>query len=458
MLDARELRAARQKALLKTYKGHCLICLTLNIPGPVKASTLYSRIHSEGMDCLNRLFTEDGLVMSQRLILPTGDEGYFCVTQDPIEVKKSAVGLEEGHPLGRLWDIDVLDGEGIPVSRQSLGGAPRRCFVCGEPAKICARSRRHPLHDLLESVERMGRAYFSRLDQAEGLARRLSQCASAALLFEVAATPKPGLVDMAGNGAHTDMNLLTFMASSAALAPHFERLAREGYEFAHLPPAVLFGRLRALGLEAEADMFRFTRGVNTHKGALFSLGLLCAAWGACAARTDSNHDFETVREMARQMTAGLCSRELETAPADASKGQQLFREYASPGIRLEAELGYPTVARHSLPLLRRLISEGRYALGPVLVYTLFALMAAAEDTNLLSRGGNEGLALVRGRAAALLEAHREPDPAFLEAAAAMDAEFVRLRLSPGGSADLLAVTFFIFLAESPDSFSLLRYI
>src|SRR4051812_47765287 len=112
---------------------------------------------------------------------------------------------------------------------------------------------------------------------AEHWIQTISQKALLSLLYEVSASPKPGLVDRYNQGAHKDMDFFTFMASSAALSNYFNDCVAEGVKYSGQNPQELFFSLRSLGVDAEKSMFEATDNVNTHKGLIFSLGIICAA-------------------------------------------------------------------------------------------------------------------------------------------------------------------------------------
>ena len=252
--------------------------------------------------------------------------------------------------------------------------------------------------------------------------------ARAALLAEVSATPKPGLVDRANRGAHRDMDLDTFVRSADALAPYFADFYILGAE---TPLARLLPALRARGLEAERAMYRATDNVNTHKGALFSLGLLCAACGALD-RTGEALTADGLCAFVARLTAGITA-ELRTA---GTNGGRAYQRTGSTGVRGEAEGGYPTVRTVALPALEARLAAGDSE-NDAAVFALVALAARAEDTNLLARGGPEGARWAREQAAALEKDFSIP------AAAALDRAFIARNLSPGGCADLLAVALFL---------------
>ena len=150
----------------------------------------------------------------------------------------------------------------------------------------------------------------------ERTAADIGALAFGALLAEVAATPKPGLVDRLTNGAHRDMDFSTFLASACALRHTFDAFAAAGVAGAELSPPALFPRLREIGLAAEQAMFRATDGVNTHKGMIFSLGLLAASAGLLAARGE-----QLRAEAAGARAAAICAEACARASAQAAKSR-----------------------------------------------------------------------------------------------------------------------------------------
>ncbi|WP_232099431.1 citrate lyase subunit alpha [Serratia ureilytica] len=155
-LTSRECRQARQQAWLAQYECTLLV-LTLVVPGPVKDSALTRGIFNLGWAALLRLCAEQGWPSPQAeaLALATGCEGFVALRADAQRVKDCAMQLEVSRPIGRLWDIDVLDAQGRILSRRDIGLPARRCLLCGQPAKICARQRRHGSEQLLQEMERM---------------------------------------------------------------------------------------------------------------------------------------------------------------------------------------------------------------------------------------------------------------------------------------------------------------
>lgn len=264
---------------------------------------------------------------------------------------------------------------------------------------------------------------------------------------EVDAWPKPGLVSRIDPGSHDDMDAGTFRRSAAALRPHFAALAEAGRAGAGM------GRLRALGIAAEADMLAATGGVNTHRGAIFGLGLLCAAAGA-ADRLPAGDTGETGPRPAASTlgdaVAALWGAAILDGPVPLrSHGAAARRLHGAGGARAEAAAGFPTLYRVGLPALRhgRRLAPGDDEAARV--HCCFALVAALEDTNILHRGGPDGLAFARREAAAFTARGGVGAPGWRGDALRIHRAFVERRLSPGGSADLLAMTLFVDAWEAP---------
>ena len=277
-------------------------------------------------------------------------------------------------------------------------------------------------------------------------------CALRAMLYEIAVHPKPGLVGPCDAGAHGDMTRFTFIDSAAALAPWMALFARAGFRHGAADPGSLLPRIRRIGLRAERAMFRATGGVNTHKGLLFSFGLICAAAGLRAARNEPLSP-EGVAALASRIVEGVVRRELESlreAPPERplTAGERLYLRTGVTGIRGEAERGFPTVVNRALPFLRNAAREGRSP-GDAGADTLLVIMQHSDDTNVLHRSGTDGLRLMRGAAADILAAGGTCSEQGRGLTTAAMRLFVERNISPGGSADLLAVAFFLnFLSEA----------
>jgi holo-ACP synthase CitX len=153
MLDARERRSFLQKRLLKEYPG-TLICLTLNIPGPVKVLPGLPEVYAKGCSRIESALSSHQIPVQHREEIreKTGYEAFFCVDSDADSVKALMIGLEDQDRTGRLFDIDVIRSDGFKISREDLGKPGRTCLLCEKPAQVCGRSRSHSVDELVKEI------------------------------------------------------------------------------------------------------------------------------------------------------------------------------------------------------------------------------------------------------------------------------------------------------------------
>ncbi len=432
ILAARELRAERQRKLLEQYRKP-LLSFTMNIPGPIKWDRDVSIGFFIGCRYLGDALQRLPVLCRQEYREETGAYAFYVVDTDPVRLKQLAVELEAIEPIGRLFDMDVLDPQGQALHREALGHPVRRCLICDQPAALCARSRAHGLDALRDKT-----GFLLYIAGREELAEYIAAQAFLALQQEVSTTPKPGLVDRNNRGSHKDMTLGHFFASANALRPYFCKCAREGFLTRDLEPKETFFRIRELGKEAEQDMLRATGGVNTHKGAIFSLGLLCAAAG----RTDpAAWSAETLLQACAAMGQGIVAADLGHITLENAKtaGEQLYAQYGITGIRGQAEQGFPALWETGLPIFHQALDRG---LPPEQAgsIALLHLICAVDDTNLIRRGGRQTQLEVQAKIRALLA--REPFPP-REVLEELDRAFIEKNLSPGGCADLLSMIYLL---------------
>lgn len=432
ILQAREDRANKQKLLLEQYQKP-LLCFTMNIPGPKKLDRDVSVGFFVGTRLLaDALSTYPVLYREERRPI-TGCEGYYVVDMPAKELKALAIELEDIDPIGRLFDLDVLDTDGRKLSREELGYPRRKCLLCDNDAMVCASTRTHKLEDLTDRV-----GFLLYLAARNWLSEYIGAKAYGALLLEVSTTPKPGLVDRSNKGAHRDMGMKHFFASANALRSFLCKFAESGYLTRDLPAKEAFKKLRPIGLEAEQAMLKATHGVNTHKGAIFSLGLLCAAAG----RIDP---FDWTEDALLEQCAAMTEDVLEdftgiTAENARTEGERLFAAYGITGVRGQAKAGFPAVKNVGLPVFREGLKNG-LSVNDAGCAVLLHLIAATDDTNLIRRSDRQTQLQVQQQITMLLK--DAPYPAISEIEA-LDSEFIRRNLSPGGSADLLAMTYFLY--------------
>lgn len=264
----------------------------------------------------------------------------------------------------------------------------------------------------------------------------IGDSAAQCLLMELETWPKPGLVSHVDTGSHDDMDADTFRRSAAAIKPYFQQLADTAARGCGM------GRLRIIGMEAEAAMLEATSGVNTHRGAIFGLGLLCAAAGARAGGlTDPGLPLGTI--VSRLWSAGIADGPVPLH----SHGSAARRKFRAGGARAEAAQGFPSVYQIALPALRRGARAVPGDAEAARVEACFALIASLEDTNLLHRGGMDGLRFARRTARYFLDTGGVRRPGWRARAQTVHESFVARHLSPGGAADLLAMALFVDAQE-----------
>ncbi|MFR7989121.1 MAG: triphosphoribosyl-dephospho-CoA synthase [Anaerovoracaceae bacterium] len=278
-------------------------------------------------------------------------------------------------------------------------------------------------------------------------AQVIGEKAYMALRIEAWTTPKPGLVDRENSGAHRDMDYPLFLASCGALRDYFSVCARIGGESVQDEESGCFFRLRRAGLEGEKKMFTVTGGVNTHKGAVFSIGILSFCMGQLSAEkggipaTKDRHVFlAELRRRCAKTSAAL----LTTDTALHTHGKQVYEETGTGGIRAEALSGFASAFLIGYPALRAARREG-YPLNESMVKALLSLMCSVQDSNIVYRGGAEGLRFVRREAGYILKTADLRTEDGLTMVRNLDRECIRQNLSPGGCADLLAFSSMLYL-------------
>ncbi|MFC2304027.1 MAG: citrate lyase holo-[acyl-carrier protein] synthase [Cardiobacterium hominis] len=442
ILAARDARVARQQAMLA--QGGVLLSLTLVAPGAVKRSPLLDAIFAAALAALRPLV--DDARARIEAVDDSGHHALYLLDGEARDWKTRMLALENRAPLSRLWDIDIIDRDGVAVSRRDLGLPPRRCLICDDDAKTCARERRHDIAALQADIARRYRLH----QQAQSIADTMRQ----ALITEATLTPKAGLVDAAHNGGHHDMNLALFLRSADAIAPYLGDCAATGMTFAGHPASpALLAAIRPIGLAAEAAMRAATGGVNTHKGAIFAFGLTAAALGKRLAEqhTATLADVQAdVRALCAEILAELRQGDCDSA------GKRGYARHGISGARGEAASGFATVSAHALPLYQQeLAADGNERRA--LLAALVALYAANDDSTTLARVGLDGLRAHQHWARTLLadRATLADEARLSDAIAAYARNCAARRLSAGGSADLLALTAWLGQHFTPNPGTLL---
>ncbi|MFJ3485720.1 triphosphoribosyl-dephospho-CoA synthase [Pseudomonas sp. NPDC090202] len=269
------------------------------------------------------------------------------------------------------------------------------------------------------------------------LAERLADLAVDALIDEADLSPKPALVDRRSSGAHSDLHLGLMHASALSLWPAFKEMAEAASEIGEINQT-LREAIGRIGREGEAAMLRTTDGVNTHRGAIWALGLLVTA--AALEPTDLSPAGLGLR-------AGcLALIEDRQMPRHNSHGTQVARQYGAMGAREQAQLGFPAVTQLGLPQLQRSRAAGHGEQNARLD-ALLAIMTSLSDTCVLYRAGEQGLHTMQQGARQVLDAGGSATLSGRRALHALDQQLLSLNASPGGAADLLAACLFIDCLE-----------
>lgn len=271
------------------------------------------------------------------------------------------------------------------------------------------------------------------------LAQQIDDMACKALMQEVHLAYKPGLVCPGSNGSHADMNCNTFYTSIHALKGYFGACFQAGLQ------GKQFRDLQVLGMAAEKAMFTATQGVNTHKGAIFLMGLLAGAAGAQYREHEYFKPMDLGRRVAQQWGAGILLAGVQpssSANIQSTHGKQVKDAFGLPGAREQAAQGFPVLFWTTVPQLRWALLKGLDAEAAQL-HALVCTIAQLPDTNLAHRGGLKGLRWAQARVEHFLAQGGVFSPNWRTNAQAMCDDFKAQWLSPGGSADMLSAAQFV---------------
>lgn len=441
VLDNREWRSRLQDKLKVTNYDKIVISAKLNIPGPIKNNDILQKIFMDGwqtfvagLECNSQY----EMLFAERV---TGPEAFITVDGNLAAVKKTAILFEETYVLGRLFDIDVMaNGQAdYQLSREELGFGPRLCLICGKPAKVCAKEQNHTLDEGYEVINQMYQGATSKeLIFEKESQETVVNNALKGLLYEVSLNPKPGLVDPVSMGSHTDMNVFMFIDSSLSLKSYLDKAFKLGRNFEGSDLKLLFNALRAEGVLAEQTMFNATNNVNTHKGAIFSLGIWVTA--IAYSTKDGSATMTEVRRVIQRMVEGLIEKDLASNRVAMTAGEQQFQTYQLTGIRGEAVNGFPGVAEIAVPFLQATFGT----MTQRLLDTLMKIAATLEDSTLIKRAKTpDVLAEIKEWTSIYFKlggSHTEEGMKYLYD---LDRVFIERNLSIGGSADTLILTIFI---------------
>lgn len=350
----------------------------------------------------------------------------------PLGVTVRFAGSEPEDALTRRYNelmAEILPGTSVAVVRQAHQPDPelvkgsalrqaRRPIDFVEIPRLEQKGKPLSATSLRRALDKGGFKEAMEYIPESSIPYLVADLAERALRLELDTTPKPGLVDRQDNGAHKDMDYALMSKSISALRPYLTRLAVESAK--DIDPA----KIKEIGIEAEKAMLKATGGVNTHKGALFCIGLSVAA-ASCLACSTGAVEAYSFKELVSRAASEIPS-------ARGTHGAEVKRSFKAVGALENARAAYPELFTDWLPYYRSL--EG----DPFRCHkTLLHIMTTLDDTNILHRRGAEGLAHAEAEAARLLEDFSE------SGLSSLNKDFIRENISPGGSADMLSLTIFI---------------
>jgi holo-ACP synthase / triphosphoribosyl-dephospho-CoA synthase len=433
ILAARDARSLLRKEF--SVRHLPTLSLNLNVPGYPKSNEIVRRFFLHCLDDLKVYMAARLIRLDEKQAILTKDEaGDFYIVpfstnhHSLFEIKQFSEDFEETHAWGRFTDVDITDHAGMPVS----SGKSKSCFYCYEyPADECRRDKRHETGEVREFMFSKMSAYC--MQQREiTISKNLSSLALQSILAEISLTPKPGLVDKFSNGVHSDMNYNTFIHSTAAISGYFNELAQAGFAFAENDMTRALPVIRNIGLRMEKSMFESTNHVNTQKGIIFLMGLSLFSSGYLFAHEDV-FQVERFRTIIKDICRDLTKRELEIPQRPPeTHGEHIYRKLKMAGARGEAENGFPTVFDFGLPELLKFNELDEQ----VLLRAFLAIAANNIDTNILYRSNADVLNQFRELSKTSLKTNNVD----------LLADFcLQHGISPGGSADLLAVSIYLYL-------------
>ncbi|MBC5996487.1 triphosphoribosyl-dephospho-CoA synthase CitG [Romboutsia ilealis] len=434
----REKRVKHQEKLLREYSDNTLVTLKINYPGIEKSNYITD-------DIVNIIYNEiltyfkKYIVYYEKYKNKEGVICHFSFDKDFVTVKKLMIDIEENHILGRCVDIDVYTmkcNKSIGISRSHLYKAPRKCFICDMEARICSRAQNHSVDDIKKYFEDTYSKYKEHEKKRDILAYNTSQQALKAMISEVSTFPSFGLVSPVSQGSHKDMNYYTFLDSAMAITPYLKEMYKLGYTYNK--SYLVFDAIRKVGIVCEDEMFKATKNINTHKGMIFLMGITIAA----VAKVNYNGEkLDKIPNTIREMVSNILDdfKDIDKKN-NLTHGEKLYLEYGFTGIRGQVKDGLSFLFYNILDKY----SDSKLGENELYTQILIELMSIVEDSTVVYRHDIETLKKVQNDAKELLEIGgvytNEGKNRIIE----LEKEYIRKNISPGGCADLLAISIFLY--------------
>lgn len=435
-LEDREKRVELQNSLIDKFKLP-LLTVRANYPGENKWENIPIAITDIVAEEMELLF-EKKIVHQEILENLEGKIYLFIIDQEALDIKRLTIYFEENHILGRCVDLDVYDIDGKGLSRSDFNLPKRKCLLCEDLAFVCGRSMKHSHQEIKDEIARRYISYQKFLKERELVSSKLSDLSLEGMIYEVSSFPGFGLVTPITSGSHRDMDFFTFLNSSFVLKNGFKEMACMMYSY--LPLDIAFNKIREIGKKTEKEMFIATKNVNTHKGMIFLLGI---AVGTTAKALYEKKSFADIQKIICEMTKDIL-KDFENIDItkELTHGERMFVEQGFTGIRGEIKNGLEIIFNGSLSIFSN-IFEKTQDINLSSLHTLIYLMSRVMDSTIVYRHDFKMLEKVQKE----MEDIFSRGGAFsmeLEHFKNLEKDYIAQNISPGGSADLLAVTIFFY--------------
>lgn len=437
-LQDKEDRYYYQKKLVQKYK-QTLLTIRTNYPGENKRDILADKIADIMADEIESIFF-DKIIFKDKIESLEGKIYLYILNEDARKIKLETMEIEENHILGRCLDIDVYDNNYNALSRKDFNLGKRQCMLCDKLAFVCAREKNHSQEEIKSYILKKYIEYKEYEIKREQISSDLLKLSLKGMIYEVGSYPSFGLVSPLTNGSHNDMNFFTFLDSSFIISEGFKKMAKIGYSYLNYDK--IFKKIREIGKETEKNMFKATGNVNTHKGMIFLLGISIAA---TAKAKYENKDFNGIKKILEIMTFDILDdfENIKNLTRPLTHGEKLFLEHGFTGIRGEIKNGLDIIFNGSLQVYSNMIERG-FDFNKTAVQTLIYLMSKVMDSTIVYRHNFEMLEKVKMEMNNIYLAGgiemKESENIFNE----IEKRYISQRISPGGSADLLAITIFFY--------------
>ncbi len=445
ILFAKEARKGIREKL--SVNQFATISVSLNIAGYPKNTVVTQQFFDVILEDFKIFLLANRINISINKINENLDEAgnFYCSKIEDKTINLNQLKLltekfEQNHEVGRLIDVDVFDKTGIPISSNKI----KKCLLCEKPATICMREKNHTFKDLRKfSFEKM--QFYINSQQKKEVLQTICEMANKAILYEVSVTPKPGLVDFEDSGAHSDMNYFTFLNSCAAISPFWLEIGELAFNYKD-DLAKALPEIRKIGIKAENKMLLATNGANTHRGLIFIMGLSVFASVYSLRKNNFIFNSSLFRKTLQSITKDIVENELNSLnKKNKSHGEKTYQKFGikGAGARYQAQMGFPIIFEKIMPFFKEQFKinthQNKNELNEILKKALLLLISNVDDSNVLYRNSKEAENL-KIMANSTLKGKID----YLELCLFCKEK----NISPGGSADLLALSLFLFFIQN----------